>query len=552
MEYNLGCGSSQIPPFFNDSMSNSHFYSQEDSLDSQNTWMDNIDPELRSSSRNQNDSPDSLMAWQRQPQPIDRFMFEPERNFFTAGPLQHHPQGFPHGLNKPPAPISSLPQAPRVRMASPGLSHELTSSCSSARSPGPDAEWYNAQYSPQAQARDDYSVPMATSYLGQGFQDSWSGSPQFFSQTYQCINLSQVQGIPDISPQEVTYEADEGYAAIELKAEYAMQTDSRNIKVDSYPTDEGLGRSIKSGSPPESTSARQDIDVTSEMDADGDDEEIDPDTIVAEVEEPSDTEYSPRSTRTRKRRPSKTSPSPINKRSRIIKAAPKGKGQFTCKSCDHAPFKDAGSLQRHIATSHTRAFICVFEFAGCQSTFASKNEWKRHVSSQHLNLSAWVCELGACGKSGKGGGKGTSEFNRKDLFTQHLRRMHAPFSVKRQNKKNVEWEDKLKELQVSCLRVKRHAPVQLACPVRDCGQIFEGGSCWDERMEHVGKHLEKAAAATGVNNVVVKQGDDDLLVRWALGEGIIESRPGGGFRFCLNGARVANDDLDADGEADDI
>ena len=163
-----------------------------------------------------------------------------------------------------------------------------------------------------------------------------------------------------------------------------------------------------------------------------------------------------------------------------------------------------------------------------------------------------MCELGACGKSGKGGGKGTSEFNRKDLFTQHLRRMHAPFSVKRQNKKNVEWEDKLKELQVSCLRVKRHAPVQLACPVRDCGQIFEGGSCWDERMEHVGKHLEKAAAATGVNNVVVKQGDDDLLVRWALGEGIIESRPGGGFRFCLNGARVANDDLDADGEADDI
>jgi len=354
--------------------------------------------------------------------------------------------------------------------------------------------------------------------------------------------MSQVQGFAD--PQEVTWEADEGYEAMEMKAEYAMQTDSRSIKVDSCPTDEGLGRSIKSeGSPPESGSGHHDIEGGSEMDAEGE-EDVDPDTITAEA--PSDPEYSPRSTRTRKRRPSKiSSPPAAVKRGRVIKAAPKGKGQFNCKSCNHAPFKDTAALQRHVATSHTRAFVCVFAFAGCQSTFASKNEWKRHVSSQHLNLSAWVCELGACGKKG-------SEFNRKDLFTQHLRRMHAPFAVKRQNKKNAEWEEKLKELQVSCSVVKRHPPTRLACPLRECGTVFEGSSCWDDRMEHVGKHLEKAATTSGINKGSVEQGDDDLLVEWALRERIIERRPGGGFRLALtSGTRVANEDIDADADGED-
>lgn len=552
MAYNMGCGSVQGPPFFDDSAPNPQFYSQEDQLDSQNTWINSIDPEFRNSGQNKYDNQDSPMSWHTQPQPLERFMFETERNFFTAAPMQQHSRGFPYGLNRPSAPVSSLPQAPRVRMSSPSLSYGPTSSSCDEKSPGPDSDWCGVQYSPQVQARDDYSIPHATSYLGQGFSDQWSdvSQTQCFSQPtgYPCVNLSQVQGFAD--PQEVTWDADEGYAAIEMKAEYAMQTDSRSIKVDSCPTDEGLGRSIKSeGSPQESGSTHQDIEIGSDMDADGEEEDMDQDIITAEA--PSDTEYSPRSTRTRKRRASKTSPPPTVKRSRVIKASPKGKGQTFCKSCDHAPFKDVTALQRHVATSHTRAFVCVFAFAGCPATFASKNEWKRHVSSQHLNLSAWVCELGACCKSGKSGIKG-SEFNRKDLFTQHLRRMHAPFAVKRQNKKNAEWEEKLKELQVSCLVVKRHPPTRLACPVQDCGVVFDGSTCWDERMEHVGKHLERAATTTGMNKVVVEQGDDDLLLGWALREGIIDTKIGGGFRLLLGGGtRAVADDADADAEGED-
>lgn len=190
------------------------------------------------------------------------------------------------------------------------------------------------------------------------------------------------------------------------------------------------------------------------------------------------------------------------------------------------------------------------------STFASKNEWKRHVSSQHLNLNSWVCTLGACGKSstGKkdgagatGGGKG-AEFNRKDLFTQHLRRMHSPFSVKRQNKKNIEWEERLKELQQSCLRVKRLPPRELRCPVNGCETVFEGNGCWDDRMEHVGKHLEKCASG----GEEVRQEDDGLLVEWARREGIVERRVGGGWRlgggWAERGEEEEGDDVDADGE----
>jgi hypothetical protein len=105
-------------------------------------------------------------------------------------------------------------------------------------------------------------------------------------------------------------------------------------------------------------------------------------------------------------------------------------------------------------------------------------------------------------------------------------------------KKNQEWEDRLKELQTSCLRVKRPPPTKLSCPLRNCDVLFEGASCWDDRMEHVGKHLEQAAACTGANKLEVRQENDEFLVSWALREGIIEGRPGGsGYRLCVKGSQ---------------
>jgi hypothetical protein len=285
-------------------------------------------------------------------------------------------------------------------------------------------------------------------------------------------------------------------------------------------------------------------DREAEGEAEGD---IDMDCIVAE--EASDTEYTPKSTRSRKRT---AAFAPVAKRVHTFKTITKTKGLFTCKSCIHASFKDAAALQRHTASTHTRAYICVFAFAGCSSTFASKNEWKRHVSSQHLNLNTWVCELQACGKIQHKNGNATikgSEFNRKDLFTQHLRRMHAPFTVKRMQKKNPEWEETLKELQTSCLRIKRQAPTTLRCPLPSCDALFEGACCWDDRMEHVGKHLEKAAASVGASRWEVRQENDELFVAWALREGVIKVRPGTkGYRLCVGGSSLEIEDSEGEEE----
>ena len=60
-----------------------------------------------------------------------------------------------------------------------------------------------------------------------------------------------------------------------------------------------------------------------------------------------------------------------------------------------------GRRRRVTATSDgengtPRIFTCSFAPYGCQSTFVSKNEWKRHVTSQHLQLGFYRCDVGKC------------------------------------------------------------------------------------------------------------------------------------------------------------
>lgn len=159
------------------------------------------------------------------------------------------------------------------------------------------------------------------------------------------------------------------------------------------------------------------------------------------------------------------------------------------------------------------------------STFGSKNEWKRHIASQHLCLQYYRCsQCPPSAAEGKG-----NEFNRKDLFTQHLRRMHAPFQVKRamskrESKLLVEWEEHVKSMQQTCLVTRRQPPQRSACPKAGCQHEFNGAGSWDEWTEHVGRHMEKGEAQ-GL-------GVDDLLAQWALDEGIIETKGDGEYRLC--------------------
>jgi hypothetical protein len=250
--------------------------------------------------------------------------------------------------------------------------------------------------------------------------------------------------------------------------------------------------------------------------------------------------------------------------------------------CAHCPalLSTAAALARHTTTAHTRPYACTFAFAGCPASFGSKNEWKRHVSSQHLGLSFWRCEIGACGDHAPGSvraaaaaaaglpistqstsrsGSASSprrasassppsdklpgnEFNRKDLFTQHLRRMHAPFAVKRQGKSNAEWEARVRHLQSRCLQTRRAAPSRVRCPVVGCVTVFEAaadaaagagvGSVWDERMEHVGRHIELDAQ----NGCVVDELRDHDLIDWAVREDVIIQVDAGSYRLAGQGA----------------
>jgi hypothetical protein len=244
------------------------------------------------------------------------------------------------------------------------------------------------------------------------------------------------------------------------------------------------------------------------------------------------------------------------------------KQEVRCEHCSHAPFKDSSSLRKHVAAAHTRPFPCAFSFAGCTSTFGSKNEWKRHIASQHLCLTYYRCSScpqqqqqgtqqpgsGAASDGTGGAGSKGNEFNRKDLFTQHLRRMHAPLAIKKAltsntntptkgsgsgsastsadsgTKLQAEWDAHVKTMQASCLVVRRKPPQRSACPRPGCSSVFEGAGAWDEWTEHVGRHMEKGEAG--------RMGVDRWLAEWAVEEGIIEVVEGDGsggkkeYRLC--------------------
>lgn len=180
-----------------------------------------------------------------------------------------------------------------------------------------------------------------------------------------------------------------------------------------------------------------------------------------------------------------------------------------------------------------RLFVCSFSHYGCESTFVSKNEWKRHVASQHLQLGFYRCDVGSCnmsnssqheragghtkdngGSSSAGGSRMPNDFNRKDLFTQHQRRMHAPWLAESRTPTPEErdaFEASLEEVRARCWHEQRQPPQRSQCGF--CKQKFTGRHSWEGRMEHVGKHFERGEWRG--------EAEDPDLREWALKEGII-------------------------------
>ncbi|CAZ81593.1 unnamed protein product [Tuber melanosporum] len=199
-------------------------------------------------------------------------------------------------------------------------------------------------------------------------------------------------------------------------------------------------------------------------------------------------------------------------------AGKKPKERKICREHPGKVFVHASDYKKHMNQQHLRPFLCVFYFSGCIQTFGSKNEWKRHVYSQHLQISYWHCDDPMCADR-------KAIFNRKDLFGQHIKRMHPPPAGPKTS--TAAYMDEM----IERCRVERRKPPQSSrCGY--CKQTFSGAQSWEQRMEHVGQHYEK-------NNYKGISRDrwvpDEGLIAWSLEHGIIEDNGAGGYATVSTG-----------------
>ena len=180
------------------------------------------------------------------------------------------------------------------------------------------------------------------------------------------------------------------------------------------------------------------------------------------------------------------------------------------------------------------ALPCPLAAYGCTSSFISKNEWKRHINTQHLRLEAWLCDQ--CPKRDN-----KREFNRKDLFIQHLKRMHpAPISsstAKAQpakskagrsgsksdktarSSKGDDLDPALLIAEQRCHITLRQPPAESACLF--CSTNFSGRGSWEARIEHVAKHMEQYKREGSEVPDPSTWRADRALEQWLISAGVI-------------------------------
>lgn len=155
---------------------------------------------------------------------------------------------------------------------------------------------------------------------------------------------------------------------------------------------------------------------------------------------------------------------------------------------------------------------------GCMSGFGNKNEWKRHVTTQHMRLGFWRCDLCAHDKK-------PNDFNRKDLFTQHVRRMHPSDGLRAYKKpepgspKDPIDEQYLQDAAARCYHHLRSLPEECRCII--CEKRFHGPGAWDERMEHIGRHMETAKKEGELPVHASKWKTDELTTQWMINQRIL-------------------------------
>ena len=200
-----------------------------------------------------------------------------------------------------------------------------------------------------------------------------------------------------------------------------------------------------------------------------------------------------------------------------------------CTIC-HKPFDSATKLRKHMRKEHIRPFPCIFAEYGCNSVFGTKNEWSRHVKVQHLRLETWRCNIDGCDKHTQDedhpllppASKGKSEYDRKDLFLNHVRRCHKDRYPKLgiiEGPAAAAYEE---QAQQRCHQNLRSSPQQSLCPC--CPGV--PWQDFDARLEHVGRAMESDEEARAGFK-------DELLERYLIQEGLLCQDHG---RWLLTGA----------------
>ncbi|KAF6816259.1 C2H2 finger domain-containing protein [Colletotrichum sojae] len=472
---------------------------------------------------------------------IQQYMNGPRTSFFITeqGHAIHH-------MASPTQGVSCLPPASQRRHGSPCSQQTLSSGDSN--SPPTESDVLPA-------TPPDYSASSPYTHH-KHYAPDWK-SQQYQTQTLLGMGM---QGNVCVNPQEVNLSQS-------VFDDEVVPTDLNSTRTFSFCSEfEELNMSQQTGTYPSrqitpEPCIKQEININEQPfpvsypDPDRSDYMPSEPTIKSEFpmdDDEKDLDFRPKSARKRSRNPVAkfaSNSSPERKRQRVSSsttggghAAPRFNAsvatsrstKILCTECNN-PFSDESTYQKHMKQHHTRPFVCVFNYAGCPSTFASKNEWKRHVSSQHLALQYWLCTQDACCKTTNPPNSRRSSsspcsvspappvlpngaiFNRKDLYTQHVRRMHVPPNVRKAQKAKKptpEWDERLKNLQTEAEQTRCDLPRHMRCPAIGCNLEFNGPLAWDERMEHVARHLERAA--DGKEPMVHFGGEDDVtLTSWA-------------------------------------
>jgi len=227
------------------------------------------------------------------------------------------------------------------------------------------------------------------------------------------------------------------------------------------------------------------------------------------------------------------------------RATPKAKvASLGCGECP-AVFATKNEQREHVNTQHARVFRCYFNWAGCTATFGTKNEWKRHCNTQHVRFDLWACPATEC-VAGKDEGAGVmgGVFHRKDLFACHARRQHGNQEVRDINEAAMSSKTKgvypawwvAAEAAMCAKALFRRIEMKdsYRCPLASCQVSFSGGGGWDELLEHVAGHMKTIRAEGGrpmltggladpeftewaeINNVVVREEHSSGYVSWRL------------------------------------